>query len=165
MMFHRFMWTNFLYYTLDIHFYLSLFFNLTSHFSNFADFRQLQTPNTEKKCYEILPARITTPHNPTRKITNRYFELKYHFLTPQKSPITVEQGYIALDNDADMKDASQLRSRWPQGSAVSQVISYYVKTHGSVSIYGWTRSQAMILDFICVYVIPFLIGSDHAPPR
>ena len=41
MMFHRLMWTNFVYYILDICLYLSLYVNLTSHFSNFADFRQL----------------------------------------------------------------------------------------------------------------------------
>ena len=41
MMFHRLMWTNFVYYILDIRLYLSLSVNLTSHFSNFADLRQL----------------------------------------------------------------------------------------------------------------------------
>ena len=33
MMFHRLMWTNFVYYILDIRLYLSLSVNLTSHFS------------------------------------------------------------------------------------------------------------------------------------
>ena len=90
---HRLMWIDFLYYTLDIRFYLSLFVNLQSHFSNFADLRQLQIPNAQTKYYENLPGHTKTPLNTTHKIANRYFELQYHFLTLQKkTPITFEQG-------------------------------------------------------------------------
>ena len=81
---HRLMWINFLYYSLDIRFYLSSFVNSTSHFSNFADFRQLQTPNAQTKYYEILPGHTKIAPDTTRIIANRYFELKYHFLTLQK---------------------------------------------------------------------------------
>ena len=102
MMFHRLMWTNFVYYILDIRLYLSLSVNLTLHFSNFADFRQLQIPNARTKYYEILPAHTKTPHNTSHKIANRYFEFKYHFSTLQKkNRITFEQGctcYIAASN-------------------------------------------------------------------
>ena len=93
MMFQRLMWTNFVYYILVIRIFLSLSVNLTSHFSNFADFRQLQIPNAQKKYCEILPAHTKTLRYTTHKITNRYFEFKYHFLTLQKKiPITFEQG-------------------------------------------------------------------------
>ena len=54
-------------------------FNIT--FFNFANFRQLQIPNAQRKYYEIWPAYTKTPHNATHEIANRYFELKYHFLT------------------------------------------------------------------------------------
>ena len=64
--------------------YLSLSFNFTSHFSNFADLREIQTQNAQTKCYDILPAHIKTNHGTTHKITNQYFEFKYHFLTLQK---------------------------------------------------------------------------------
>ena len=84
MMFHRLMWTNFAYNILDIRLYLSVSMNLTSHFSNFAEFRQLQIPNAQTKYYEILPARTKTHHNTTHKIANWYFEFKYHFSTLQK---------------------------------------------------------------------------------
>ena len=93
MMFHRLMWTNFVYYILEIRLYLSLSVNLTSHFSNFADFRQLQIPNARTKYYEIVFAHTQTPHDKTHKIANQYFEFRYHFLTLQKKiPITFEQG-------------------------------------------------------------------------
>ena len=93
MMFHRLMWTNFFYYTLHIRFCISLSVNETSLFSNFADFRQLQISNAQTKYYEHLPAYTETHHNATRKITNWYFELKYHFLALQKKfAITFEQG-------------------------------------------------------------------------
>ena len=72
-------------YTLDIRFYLSPSVNETSHFSNFAEFRQLQIPNAKPKYYEILPAHTKTPRNTTRKIVYRYCELKYHFLTMPKT--------------------------------------------------------------------------------
>ena len=42
---------------------VSLSLNLSSHFSNFADFRQLQIPNAHTKYYEILAAHSKTPHN------------------------------------------------------------------------------------------------------
>ena len=84
MMFHRLMWTHFVYHTLDIRFYLSPSVNQTSHFSNFADFRQLQIKNAQTKNYEMLPVYTKLPHNAPRKIWNRYNELKYHFLTLQK---------------------------------------------------------------------------------
>ena len=92
MMFHRLMWTNFVYHILDIRLYLSLYVNLTSHFSNFAEFRELQKPNTRTKYYEILPAHTKTSHDTSHKIANRYFKFNYHFLTLQKNPITFEQG-------------------------------------------------------------------------
>ena len=76
---HRLMWTNFFYHILAIRFYISLSVNLTSHFSNFPDFRQLQIPNAQTKYYEILSAHIKIPHNATHKIAIRYFELKWHF--------------------------------------------------------------------------------------
>ena len=79
MMFHRRMWTDFFYSTLDIRFYLSLSLNLTSNFANFADFRQLQIPNAQTRYHEILPPDSKSQHN-----TARYFELKCHFLTLQK---------------------------------------------------------------------------------
>ena len=86
MMFHRLMRTNFVYYILAIHLLLSLSVNLTSHFSNLADFRHLKTN-------EILPAHTKTPYNTTHKIASQYFEFRYHFLTLQKKfPITFEQG-------------------------------------------------------------------------
>ena len=66
-------------------FYLNLSVNLTSQFSNFAEFRQLQIPNGQTKYYEILPAHYKIPHNTTRKIANWYFEFKYQFLTLQKN--------------------------------------------------------------------------------
>ena len=84
MMFHRLMWTNFVYYILDIRLYLSLSVNLTSNFSNFADFRHPQIPNTGTKYYEILLADTKTPHNTTHKIANRYIEFEYLFLTLRK---------------------------------------------------------------------------------
>ena len=84
MMFRRLMWTNFVYYILDIRLYLSLSVNLTSHISNFADFRQLQIPNVRTKYYEIFPAHTKKTHNKTHRIANRYFEFKYHFLTLKK---------------------------------------------------------------------------------
>ena len=65
-------------------FYISLSVNLTSHFSNFGYFRRLQIPNAQTKYYEIVPAHTKTPRNTTRKIANRYFEIKYHFLTLRK---------------------------------------------------------------------------------
>ena len=83
-MIHRLMWTHFFWYILDIRFYFSLFVNSTSHFSNFVDFKQLQIPSTQTKCYEMLPAYSKTPYDTTRKIANRYFDLKYHFSTLQK---------------------------------------------------------------------------------
>ena len=93
MMFHRLMWTNFVYYILAIRLVLSLSVKLPSHFSNFVDFRQLQIPNAQTKYYEILPAHTKTPRNTSHRIANRYFEFKYHFLTLQiKIPITFEQG-------------------------------------------------------------------------
>ena len=85
MIFHRLMWTNFVYYFLAIRLFLSSSVNLTSHFSNFAEFRQLQIPNARMKYYEIWPAYTKTPHNTTHKIANLYFESKYHFLTLQKT--------------------------------------------------------------------------------
>ena len=91
------MWINCFYYPLDIRFYLSLFVNLQSHFSNFADLRQLQIPNAQTKYNEILPGNTKTPLNTTRKIANRYFELKNHFLTLQKNPITFEQGCTSFE--------------------------------------------------------------------
>ena len=93
MMFHRLTRTNFVHYNLVIRFNLSLSVNQTSHFSNFADFRQLQIPNARTKYYEILPTHTETPHNTNHKIANRYFEFRYHFVTlHQKIPITFEQG-------------------------------------------------------------------------
>ena len=61
---------------MNTRFYLSLSANLTSPFSNFADFRQLQITNAQTKYYDILAAHNKTPHNTTRKIPNRYIELK-----------------------------------------------------------------------------------------
>ena len=58
--------------------------NYTSHFSNFADFRQLQISNARAKYYEILPAHTKTSHNTTHKVASLYFEFKYHFSTLQK---------------------------------------------------------------------------------
>ena len=84
MMFHRLMWTHFVYYILAIRLFLSLSLNLTSHFSNFADFRQLQISNAWTKYYEILPAHTKTPHDTTHKIASLYFEFKYHFSTLQR---------------------------------------------------------------------------------
>ena len=84
MMFHRLIRTNIVYCILAIHLFLSLPVNLTSHFSNFADFRQLQIPNARTKYYAILPVPTKTPHNTTHKITSLYFDFKYHFLTLQK---------------------------------------------------------------------------------
>ena len=84
MMFCRLMWTNFVYYILAIRLVLSLSVNLTSHFSNFIDFRQLQIPNAQTKYYEILPAHTKTPRYTSHRIANRYVEFKYHFLTLQK---------------------------------------------------------------------------------
>ena len=73
--------------------YLSLSVNLTSHFFfNFADLRELQTPNAQTKYYDILPAHIKTTHDTTHKIANQYFEFEYHFSTLQKIMITFEQG-------------------------------------------------------------------------
>ena len=83
-MVHRLVWKKFVYYILAIRLFLSLSADLTSHFSNFADFRQLQILNARTKYYEILPAHTKTPHDTTHKITNRYFEFKYHFSTLQK---------------------------------------------------------------------------------
>ena len=83
-MFHRLMWTNFVYYILAIPLFLSLSVNLTSRFSNFADFTQLQITNARTKYYEILPAHTKTPSYGTHKISNRYFEFEYHFLTLKK---------------------------------------------------------------------------------
>ena len=48
-------------------------------FSNFADFRHLQTPNERTKYYKILPAYTTTSHNTILKIASLYLEFKYHF--------------------------------------------------------------------------------------
>ena len=66
-------------------FFLSLYVDLTSHFSNFADFRQLQIPHALTKYYKILPAHNKTPYKTIHKIANRYFEFKYHFSTLQKN--------------------------------------------------------------------------------
>ena len=96
MMFQRLMWTNFFYYILAIRFYFSLSLNLTSHFSNFAEFILLQIPNAHAKYYEILPARSKILHNTTCKIANLCFELTYYFLTLQKNPITFEQGCMTF---------------------------------------------------------------------
>ena len=90
-MFHRLMWTNYFYYILDIRFYFSLSVNTTSHFSSLSAFKQLQIPHAQTKYYEILPAHSKTPHDTTRKILNRYFELKYHISTLKKNLITFEQ--------------------------------------------------------------------------
>ena len=87
---------HFLYYILAIRFYLSVSVNQKSLFSNFADFRQLYIPNAQTKYNEILPVHTKTPHNTNRKIAYRYFELKYHFPTLQKIPITFEQGCTQL---------------------------------------------------------------------
>ena len=56
---------------------------ITSHFSNFADYRQLQIPNARTKYYEILPAHTKTTHDTTNKIVSLYFEFKYHYSTLQ----------------------------------------------------------------------------------
>ena len=85
-LFHRLMWANFFYYILDIRFYFSLSVKSTSHFSTLSDFRQLQIPHAQTKYYEILPAHSKTPHDTTRKIVNRCFELKYHISTLKKKP-------------------------------------------------------------------------------
>ena len=100
----------FVYYTLDIRFYLSLSVNLTAHIWNFADLRQLQIPKAQTKYHEILLAHTRTPPNTTCKIANRYFELKYHFLTLQKIPITYEQGCISTlgQNGGKMQFLSEL---------------------------------------------------------
>ena len=84
MIFHRLMWTNFVYCILAIHLFLSSPVNLTSHFSNFAYFRKLQIPNAHTKYYEIIPAPTKTPHNTTHKIASLYFEFEYLFLILQK---------------------------------------------------------------------------------
>ena len=84
MMFHRLTWTHFVYYILAIRLFLSLSMNLTSHFSNFADFRRLQISNASTKYYEILPDYTKTPHDTNHKIASLYFEYKYHFSTLQK---------------------------------------------------------------------------------
>ena len=84
MMFHRLIWTNFVYYFQAIRLFLSSSVNLTSHFSNFSDYRQRQIPNAQTKYYEIWPAYTKTPHDTTHKIANLYFEFKCHFLTLQK---------------------------------------------------------------------------------
>ena len=70
--------------------------NLTSHFSKFTDLRELQTPNTQTKCYEILPAQIKITHDKNHKIANQYFEFEYHFSTLPKILITFEQGCIVI---------------------------------------------------------------------
>ena len=75
---------NFVDYILAIRLFLSLYVNLTSHFSNFVGFRQLQIPNARTEYYEISPAYSRTPHNTTHKIASLYLEFKYHFLTLQK---------------------------------------------------------------------------------
>ena len=85
MMFHRLTRTNFVYYNLVIRFNICLSVNQTSHFSNFAHFRQLQIPNARTKYYEILPTHTETPHNTNHKIAYRYFEFRYHFVTLQKN--------------------------------------------------------------------------------
>ena len=69
-MFHLLMWTNLFYYTLDIRFDLSLFVNLTSHFSNFANFRQLQIPNAQTKYYDIYLLIPNTQYNSQIDILN-----------------------------------------------------------------------------------------------
>ena len=70
--------------------------NITIFF-NFAYLTQLQTPNTQAKYYEILPAHIETTHDTTHKIANQYFEFEYHFLTLQrKIPIYFEQGCTVI---------------------------------------------------------------------
>ena len=84
MMFHRLMWTNFVYYIVVIRLFLSLTVNLTSHFSNFTDCRQLQIPNAWTKYYEIPPAHPKTPHDTTHKVASLYFVFKYPFSTLQK---------------------------------------------------------------------------------
>ena len=73
-----------IYYILAIRLYLSLSVNLISHFSNFADLKQIQMRNAETNYYEILPAHTKTPHITTHEIANRYFESGYHFFTLQK---------------------------------------------------------------------------------
>ena len=85
MMFHRLVWTNFVYYILAIRLNLSLSVNLTSHFSNFADFRQLPIPNAQTKCHEILLVHTKTHHYTAHKIANWYFEFEYHFSTLLKN--------------------------------------------------------------------------------
>ena len=98
MMFHRLTRTNFVYYNLVISFNLSLSVSQISHFSIFADFRQLQIPNARTKCYEILPTHTETPHDTNHKIANRYFEFRYmyHFCDiTKKIPITFEQVCIS----------------------------------------------------------------------
>ena len=85
MMFHRLMWTNFIDYILATRLYLSLYVNVTSHFSNSADLIQLQKQNTRTKYHEILPAHTKTRHCITHKIPDRYFESQYQFSTLQKN--------------------------------------------------------------------------------
>ena len=93
------MWTHFFYYILALRFYLNLSVNLATHFSSFADFRQLQIPNAQTKQYEILPAHNKIPRDTTCKIANRYVEFKYNFLTLQKNSDNFGTGLYIIDID------------------------------------------------------------------
>ena len=97
MMFRRLTWTNFVHNILVICLFRSLSVNLTSHFPNFADFRQLRIAKARTKYYEILPAHTKTPRDITHEIASLYYEFKHHFSTLQnKIPITFEQGCTLL---------------------------------------------------------------------
>ena len=84
MMFYRLMWTHFVYYILVIRLFLSSSMNLTSHFSNFADFRQLQISNAWTKYYEISSDHTKTHHDTNHKIASLYFEFNTTFLHCRK---------------------------------------------------------------------------------
>ena len=123
---------------LDIRLFLSLSVDLTSHFANFADFRQLQILNARTKYYEILPAHTTTPHNTINKITNRYFEFKYHFSTLQKKfRLLLNKGVqmcqkphtLGSENNWGMQSKTGLRNLW--GNIVFLILCQGIKCHCS----------------------------------
>ena len=83
-MFHRLMWTNFVYYILDIRLYLSLSVNLTSHFSNFADLDNCRYQTHQRnimKFYLIILKHLIIQ---LTKLQLDILNFKYHFSTLQK---------------------------------------------------------------------------------
>ena len=120
----------FVYYILAIRLFLSLSVDLTSHFSNFVAFRQLQILNARTKYYEILPAHTKTPHNTTHKITNRYFEFKYHFSTLQKKfRLLLNKGVVNIGYCIHLKYSNQMITPL-YNTPLFKVSLYHAKRYG-----------------------------------